>query len=763
MVSPLASEARFRTPRSTLFFDRAMTWFIKIGGMAVILAVFTMLVFILWQVVPLFRAAQLTEQGVTTLPPQVTAPGLVALGLDEWGELPFVLDRAGTVTFIPFAAGAAGTPRSVALPLPAGVHPSSWLYLPRYQRLCIGGDDGSLTLIQIAYQAAFKDGVRTITGALKPEYTIPLGEHGRPLTAVACAAADGGRLVAGLQAGADGAPHVLVATLNQEEGLGGGGKVDLDKRYDLTAQVAGRPTRVLLDERGESVLVADDQGALAYLFKADSGFTLRQRFRPFEDREDAHLSSLDYLLGDVSLVVTNPAGANRIFSLYHKDGSETRLFGQTKELPALTAGADGYAMSVRNKAFMLISGRNASLRYGTSASIRWQSELPFTATAVALSAKYERLALLDGDGRLHLYALHDPHPESGFASLFGRIWYEGADAPKYEWQSTGSDESEPKLSMVPLIAGTLKGTFYALLFAVPIALLGAVYTSEFMHPRFKSVVKPTVEIMASLPSVVLGFLAALWLAPLIEHHVPALMVEAVVVPGTAMLFGWWWARLPMRYRSRIRPGYEFIAFTPLMLVAAVVAWNLGPALEWLAFSVTDPATHARIGDFPRWWHEATGLKFEQRNSLVVGIMMGFAVIPIVFTIAEDALSNVPSALRSGSLALGASRWQTAFKVVVPTASAGIFSGLMIGLGRAIGETMIVVMATGNTAIMNMNIFDGMRTLSANIAVELSEAPQDGTLYRTLFLGAFLLFLLTFVINTAAELLRQHLREKYKTV
>ena len=193
------------------------------------------------------------------------------------------------------------------------------------------------------------------------------------------------------------------------------------------------------------------------------------------------------------------------------------------------------------------------------------------------------------------------------------------------------------------------------------------------------------------------------------------------------------------------------------------AWNLGPALEWLAFSVTDPATHARIGDFPRWWHEATGLKFEQRNSLVVGIMMGFAVIPIVFTIAEDALSNVPSALRSGSLALGASRWQTAFKVVVPTASAGIFSGLMIGLGRAIGETMIVVMATGNTAIMNMNIFDGMRTLSANIAVELSEAPQDGTLYRTLFLGAFLLFLLTFVINTAAELLRQHLREKYKTV
>ena len=144
-------------------------------------------------------------------------------------------------------------------------------------------------------------------------------------------------------------------------------------------------------------------------------------------------------------------------------------------------------------------------------------------------------------------------------------------------------------------------------------------------------------------------------------------------------------------------------------------------------------------------------------------MMGFAVIPIIFTIAEDALSNVPSALRSASLALGASRWQTALRVVVPTASAGIFSAVMIGFGRAIGETMIMVMATGNTPVMNGNIFDGMRTLSANIATELPEAPKDGTLYRTLFLCAVLLFSLTFLINTLAEVLRQHLREKYKTV
>ncbi len=143
--------------------------------------------------------------------------------------------------------------------------------------------------------------------------------------------------------------------------------------------------------------------------------------------------------------------------------------------------------------------------------------------------------------------------------------------------------------------------------------------------------------------------------------------------------------------------------------------------------------------------------------------MGFAVIPIIFTIAEDAMSNVPIYLRSAALALGASRWQTAWRVVLPTAAAGIFAAVMIGFGRAVGETMIVVMATGNTPIMEWNIFSGMRTLAANIAVELPEAPQHSTLYRALFLGAMLLFILTFTINTVAEVIRQHLRNKFKAV
>jgi phosphate transport system permease protein len=167
------------------------------------------------------------------------------------------------------------------------------------------------------------------------------------------------------------------------------------------------------------------------------------------------------------------------------------------------------------------------------------------------------------------------------------------------------------------------------------------------------------------------------------------------------------------------------------------------------------------------------MPYDQRNCLVVGFIMGFAVIPVIFTIAEDALSNVPPSLTSASEALGASRWQVVRSVVLPVASAGIFSAVMIGFGRAVGETMIMVMATGNTGVFDQeggllwgnhwNIFNGMRTLSANIAVELPEAVQGSTHYRTLFLGALLLFMMTFVMNTAAEVLRQKLRDKFKII
>jgi len=212
-----------------------------------------------------------------------------------------------------------------------------------------------------------------------------------------------------------------------------------------------------------------------------------------------------------------------------------------------------------------------------------------------------------------------------------------------------------------------------------------------------------------------------------------------------------WRLVPVRARARVRPGGEVFVLIPALLIAGAIAFALGGLLErWLLG-----------GDYRGWMLSALGVTYDQRNSLIVGIAMGFAVIPVIFTIAEDSLANVPQHLRAGSLALGATRWQTAIRVVLPTASPGIFSAIMIGFGRAVGETMIVLMATGNTPVMDGSIFSGFRALSANIAVELPEAPEGATLFRVLFLAAFLLFCLTFVLNTVAEVVRLRLRRRYR--
>ncbi len=259
--------------------------------------------------------------------------------------------------------------------------------------------------------------------------------------------------------------------------------------------------------------------------------------------------------------------------------------------------------------------------------------------------------------------------------------------------------------------------------------------------------------MAALPSVVIGFLAGLYLAGIVERHLVGVLLMIPLMPIGGTLGVLVWRLLPARVLVKFKMGAEIALIVPLVLLAGWLAIAIGPSVEGWLFA----------GDARLWLSSALGLTYDQRNCLVVGIAMGFAVIPIIFTISEDAFSSVPSSLTAASLALGASRWQTAVRIVLPTASPGIFSAVMVGFGRAVGETMIVLMATGNTPVMDWSIFNGIRTLSANIAVEIPEAPYAGTLYRTLFLAAALLFAMTFVVNTVAEVIRQRLRERYKVV
>ncbi len=782
--TPRPVPERFLVAKKTLYFDRFMTSAIAFGGVGIVVAVFGIFAFILVEILPLFGKANIEKSLESDF--RYSEGGV--LGLDEWSRLPFFFDGKSEITFLPIGpeSAAPAAKKTEPIPLPEGETVSAFRYDAISQTLILGTDAGEAGLVTINYTSDEVDGERVVSAStsLLPFFHLTEEDSG-PVTAIDYKDAGGRKLFAAIQGDGD-AAKLSIVSLTQSRSLLGGGETKIDQRFDLTPQLDGqRPVDILVAGTADSLTVRTDEGELFYFFRRPDGWEVRQRFNPFEDLGTT-VAGFGFLLGDVSLVVYSAEGHVRIFSLFIAEGAQIRTFGMTKEFPQVADGITHYLKSQRNKSFIVANDHEFMLSYATSASIRKRMNLPFIAGAIAIDAKSEHIGFIERDnGKFHLYEVHDPHPEAGWKAFFGRVWYEGFAGPKYEWQSTsGTDDFEPKLSLTPLIIGSLKGTIYAMLFAVPIAILAAIYVSQFMHPNVKKTIKPLMEIMASLPSVVLGFLAALWLAPILETRVPSVILIVILIPLAAAAIGFAWSRLPIRYRNRMPKGSEYLILIPVVFAVAWVGWVLGPELEKILFVAT-MADGREIADFRLWWPAFSGLPFDQRNCLVVGFIMGFAVIPVIFTIAEDALSNVPPSITSASEALGATRWQVVRTVVLPIAAAGIFSALMIGFGRAVGETMIVVMATGNTPVMDpsgalifgemgigngqfpiadhWNIFNGMRTLSANIAVELPEAAVHSTHYRTLFLGAMVLFIMTFVLNTVAEVLRQRLREKFKIV
>ncbi len=750
--------ARFRVPASVRRIDRFMHALIVFGGIAVIAVVFGMLVFILLEVAPLFRGARLEALG------HVRAPAGAALWIDGQGGRVGWHDAGTGVLRLRGRDG-----REQVLSLPADLRPRHLVRNPDGSGFLALLDDGALALLTPLLPPAGGAG-----GRIEVERLPALPGVSAEVRQLAYAEFGERRLVALVDEGPHGR-RLQGLVLRQRRSLMGGAAALAESVEDLTARLEGAvPEQVVVLAEGIAVRAVD--GRVLFLHFSPQGWQLRQVWRPFADTE---LAGIEFLAGGVSLICHDRGGRVRLFSLFVPEGGRQREFGLTRELQPLDGAVLAYAASPAGRSFVVADGEGLALCQATTASVRRHVPLSGGVPSLFLDARGEHLGAVAGDGSVRLFQIDDPHPEAGLRAFFGKLWYEGFARPAHAWQSTsGSDDFEPKLSLVPLIVGSFKGTFYAMLFAVPVALLAALYTAQFARPRLRAAVKPAMEIMASLPSVVLGFVAALWLAPLIEARVPSALLLLAALPLAALLAAALWRLLPHGRVLRRLQGWEPLLLAPLLLLAGWAAWQLGPLLE-RACCVAVLPDGARVADFRLWWPQATGLPFDQRNGLVVGFMMGFAVIPVIFTLAEDALANVPRDLVAAAEALGASRWQVARTIVLPVASAGLFSALMIGFGRAVGETMIVVMATGNTPVMDAagrlilgegafplaahwNPFDGMRTLSANLAVELPEAPQGSTHYRTLFLGALALFLMTFLLNTAAELLRQRLRARYKT-
>ncbi len=315
----------------------------------------------------------------------------------------------------------------------------------------------------------------------------------------------------------------------------------------------------------------------------------------------------------------------------------------------------------------------------------------------------------------------------------------------------GLDVGRLRDSLTPMAWGTLKAALWAMVFAIPLALGAAMHSALFMSQRLRSRMKPTLEMMEALPGVVVGFIAGLVLAPWIERHLAGALALLFLLPSGVLLAAAGWRRLPVSARRHMSLSRAGLWLMPWLALLAYASFALAPMVEERLFG----------GDLRFWLDAELGLDYATRNALIVGLAMGFAIMPSVYALAEDALSGVPSRLGEGAHALGATRWQTLWRVVLPAAAPGIFAAVMIGAGRAVGETMIVLMASGNTALMSLNPFEGMRTMAAGIAVEMPEAVPGSEEYLLLMLAALLLFAFTFLVNTLAEVVRSRLRRRYR--
>ncbi|HWC03253.1 MAG TPA: ABC transporter permease subunit [Methylomirabilota bacterium] len=742
-VSPARTRRRLR-------LDRWASRLVVVGGLIIIAAILAILFVIVAEVYPLFRTptVRLARSYRAAEPaPAWQLAGSAGLGVDEYREIAYGIDRRGLLRLVSLKDGRALPP--VPIPGLDGAEVSA-VASTGQARHALGTSDGRVIPLEMKFEVTFRRGERVVTP--QPVFGEPFAldpAAKRRVRALVFAAPDSAPLAIG-QVGA--AELAVLATAETKALIGPGTREE--SRQTLNLQIDGEVTQLALDGRAEDLFIGTSRGQVARYDLRDQANPGRVEVSDVTARPGVAVTALGFLIGDRTLVVGDRSGGVSTWQVVPPPGGGERRLTRVHQFEPQKGAVLDISASKREKGFATADATGeVHLNYGTSG----QTLLSWKATSgplrsVAIAPKADGILTLDDTGTVTEWRLDNPHPEITWRTLFGKVWYEGYSRPEYVWQSTGgTDDFEAKFSLTPLIYGTLKGTFYALLIAVPLALLAAVYVSEFMHPGLKAYVKPVVEIMAALPSVVLGFLAGLWLAPMVERIVPGLFLVPLVLPVVIVLALLTWQVVPIRIRGRVKAGTEVFLLVPVVVAGLWLALGLGGLIEAVLLG----------GNYRGWLLSALGLTYDQRNSLVVGIAMGFAVIPIIFTIAEDSLANVPGHLRAGSLALGANRWQTALRIVLPTASPGIFSAIMIGFGRAVGETMIVLMATGNTPVMDWSIFNGFRALSANIAVELPEAPEQGTLYRVLFLAALLLFGLTFVLNTAAELVRLKLRRKYR--
>jgi phosphate transport system permease protein len=728
--------------------DRVAKYGVGFGGISVILAIVLIFFYLLYVVLPLFSGASIE----TDTQYQSNQTQSRYLSMNEYNDVALSVNADGSAHF--FKANTGETMLNVELPLDSDAISAVAAGSAVTGVYGYGLNNGSAFVFKRDYKITYPTGTQRV---IVPSIEYPLGEklievdpQGQSLDMLSVQSHDNITSFAAVTAD----KRVVLKKIRKEENFIDPTQFTLKEasaQIDLNGSAAITHLRLDIDQR--ELYLVDDKGFI-YFYDVQDADAPRLVQKVKAVPTGVSVTSFEFLTGGISVLVGRSDGQiDQWFPVRDKDNNyflhNVRSFNEQSE------AIEAIIPEEARKGFLTLDRSGKLGIYHTTAHRTLLVE-PYLNTAdatLALSPRANGLISINADGSVKKLHIDNEHPDISWHALWEKVWYESRQQPEHIWQSSSaSNDFEPKFSLTPLTFGTIKAAFYAMLVAIPLAIMGAIYTAYFMSPKMRSIVKPSIEIMEALPTVILGFLAGLWLAPLVEDNLPGVFTILITLPLMVILTAWGWTKLPRKFRESIPDGWEAAILIPTVIVVGIISMSLSATLELWLFD----------GNMPQFLNDV-GIDFDQRNSLVVGLVMGFAVIPTIFSITEDAIFGVPKHLTVGSLALGATPWQTMTRVVLLTASPGIFSAVMIGLGRAVGETMIVLMATGNTPIMDFNIFEGFRALSANIAVEMPESEVGSSHYRVLFLAALVLFMATFVLNTAAEVVRQRLRRKYSTL
>ncbi|MFV0576947.1 MAG: phosphate ABC transporter permease [Vibrio sp.] len=741
--------------------DRFASLLIKLGGMTVLIALVLLIVYLLMVIFPIFTSASLSKKGEYSLTSPILKNKTLALGVNDVGNEIYQFTQNGDLVFSRLSHSQTEV-----------IHHQQVIENP------------------VAFKAgeqrtrwyAYSDNKGRIY-AVRPQFSN-VNHHTSPkvqsfeLNPIALS--KNNELIKQFDFAINSQHATFVGMNEQGEWKG----VSYTKAQDFGFNDGSDWSRSVLDissvsgtNKVQDFALTPDGQTLYVLYSQsisvfklhDNQFVLRENVPIGDSDKASNAVSIDLLSGAYSVLLTQEDGRVSQWFDVLKDGK--RQFTFIRDFKPYKASKvnflltdfyrkgfyrfdengwlDNFYTTAENRVFsQFLNKQKLNERRGSKSNSAGS-----TALITAASSASEDVLLLQYPDHLSLYDVNNPYPDISFSALWKKVWYEGYPEPEYVWQSSAAtNDFEAKFSLMPIAFGTLKSALFAMIFAVPIAIFGAIYTGYFMTPTMRRYVKPTIELMEALPTVIIGFLAGLWLAPIVELNLLNSLLFVLSLPIVILLAAviWHWVQKHTSLGS-------YQGWVALMLVPVIVAFG------WLLSLYGHQIEAAMFGGDVRLYLAKLGIDYDQRNALIVGFAMGFAVIPTIFTIAEDAIFSVPKHLSDGASALGATPWQCLTTVVLVTASPGIFSAVMMGLGRAVGETMIVLMATGNTPIMDWNIFEGMRTLSANIAIEMPESDVGSSHFRLLFLSAFLLFVFTFVVNSIAEFIRQRLREKYSAL